>query len=118
MKQKNNNPTRTIIGDKRTHGSRNIPLFWNSKRYFKENLFHAIATSLMILLLVLLVIYIILMNTAWRNAQLTTLLWITAPSFICVFGTVILKLAERKIKKQRIYDLAGSEGRKIESNLD
>jgi hypothetical protein len=35
-----------------------------------------------------------------------------------VFGTVVLKLAERKIKKQRIYDLAGSEGRRIESNLD
>jgi hypothetical protein len=35
---------------------------------------------------------------------------------LCIFGFAILKINERKIKKQRIYDLAGSEGRTIESS--
>jgi hypothetical protein len=118
MKRKDNKITKTIIGDKRTHGAKNIPFFWDSKRYFKENVFHAIASSLIIIFLILLFIYLILSNTIWRNAQMNTLLWLTAPAFICVFGFVIAKISERKIKKQRIYDLAGSEGRTIESSID
>ncbi|MDR2821482.1 MAG: hypothetical protein LBV53_00825 [Mycoplasmataceae bacterium] len=113
--KKNNNPTKTIIGDKRTHGSKNIPLFWDSKRYFKENVYHTIASGFIVIAVILLVIYVILSNTIWQKIDMKTQLWITAPAFACIFGFAICKINERKIRKQRIYDLAGSEGRTIES---
>jgi hypothetical protein len=36
------------------------------------------------------------------------------PGFLCIFATIICKINERKIRKQRIYDLAASNGRTIE----
>jgi len=112
-----------IIGDKRTHGARNIPLFWNSARYTNENIRHCIASILFLLIGVVVIIYLILVNIGYQpdsnnqNAPGNYVLTVSGVLiFIFLFAAIILKIQERKIRKARLVELDQSAGRKIEIN--
>ncbi|MDR2636249.1 MAG: hypothetical protein LBB95_00080 [Mycoplasmataceae bacterium] len=118
--KKNNKKNNRVIGDKRTHNSKDIPLFWNSKRYFNENVYHAIATSCVIAFILIAAACVIASATGFidsnnKNSYMQDRwLGFAIPGFLCIFATIICKINERKIRKQRIYDLAASNGRTIE----
>jgi len=114
-----------IIGDKRTHGSRNIPLFWNQARYTNENIRHCIATILFFLMGLLAIIWLVIINVNKglqpnqynQNAIGNNILaGFGVAEFLCLFSAIILKIQERKIRKARLIELDQSSGRKIEIN--
>jgi len=114
-----------IIGDKRTHGARNIPLFWNEARYTNENVRHCIASILFLLIGVVAIIYLVLVNLGeeWRPSTTnqdapgnTVLMACGILVFVFLFAAIVLKIQERKIRKARLIELDQSAGRKIEVN--
>jgi len=115
-----------IIGDKRTHGARNIPLFWNEARYTNENIRHCIASILFLLIGVVAIIYLVIVNipgakyhpsSTDQNAPGNIVLMTCGILvFIFLFTAIVLKIQERKIRKVRLIELDQSSGRKIEVN--
>jgi len=110
-----------IIGDKRTNGSRNIPLFWNSSRYTNENIMHCVASILFLLAGVVTILFIVLANLRGftpdpnnpKSKGSITLMVCGILLFMFLFAATILKINERKIRKARISELDSSEGRTI-----
>jgi len=113
-----------IIGDKRTHGARNIPLFWNQARYTNENIRHCIASILFLLIGAVVIIYLVIVNigngkyhpsTDNPNAPGNTVLMACGILvFVFLFAAIVLKIQERSIRKARLIELDQSAGRKIE----
>jgi fucose 4-O-acetylase-like acetyltransferase len=118
MKNKNSIDNIRTIDDKRTLGTRNIPFFWNSKRYYRENIYHCSSTSLFLIGgIIFITVATILIVFASQNKETYSLPWVPTMCFIifpCLFFGVVFKLNERKIRKQRIWDLTNAHGREIE----
>ncbi|MDR1850764.1 MAG: hypothetical protein LBQ45_01400 [Mycoplasmataceae bacterium] len=108
-----------IIGDKRTHGTKNIPMFWNSKRYFSENVYHCVASSCLWAMLPLAIVFVVLANVqdwgTYNQTNSTTQIGLAIPVFIFLLTFSVCKINERKIRKQRENDIASSISRTIES---
>ncbi|MDR2846835.1 MAG: hypothetical protein LBV22_00675 [Mycoplasmataceae bacterium] len=113
------NSHKRILGDKRTYGTRNIRFFWNSERYLKENIYHAVAMSLWILIVILFILYIPIFINEETQRKTDNEPWnfpstyIAFVCFISLFASIILKINERKIRKQRIKDTVVASGREI-----
>ncbi|MDR0752652.1 MAG: hypothetical protein LBF02_00895 [Mycoplasmataceae bacterium] len=108
----------SIIGDKRTHGTKNIKFFWSSTRYFKENVYHCIASSCILVFCTIVLVFLIVcfsLNIPFNSLHKIPkwMLGFSIPLFILLLTFIVCKINESKVKKIRIYELNSTLNREI-----
>jgi O-antigen/teichoic acid export membrane protein len=100
-----------FVNSKQKSSTKNIKFIWYKTKYYKENLYHVLFLSSIVLGIILIIIgfvVCILVNPLWiENSSLT---WGDPLTILCCLGFISILIgfsfyfSERKIRKIRLYD--------------